>query len=318
MANTITHVYFTEKSLPLKQPYKLSFTTLNEFKVFTVNLLIAGEKYVGEVVPLFGYNNENEETLRTFYGQHLTKLIGEKTDVARKKINSISSDFNFSKSAILTALDFFESPELINGTNQLFKVDFVVPLSVTDNFIKFEQNTAIKIKLTGSLTEDKKGLINFFEINKDIKHPVRLDANQAYTLNQACDVFQFISDNTWKNKIAYIEQPLPANNWEQAAQIVKRFPEIAMMLDESVVSNNDIQRCKKIGVTFVKFKLYKQGGITELETQIELAHKLGLKIVLGNGVAGRLTNQIENYLYLKHHSKIYGASEANGFLKFVN
>lgn len=61
-------------------------------------------------------------------------------------------------------------------------------------------------------------------------------------------------------------------------------------------------------------KLFKQGGIKEVIQQAQLCHLLGIKVVLGNGVATKLSNQIENQIY-SSFPFFYGASEANGFLK---
>ena len=88
------------------------------------------------------------------------------------------------------------------------------------------------------------------------------------------------------------------------------------MLDESIVTDQDIYKAKSIGIEFIKLKLFKQGGIKEVVQQAQLCKLLGIKVVLGNGVATNLSNQIENHIY-SSNPIFYGASEANGFLKII-
>lgn len=50
----------------------------------------------------------------------------------------------------------------------------------------------------------------------------------------------------------------------------------------------------------MKHKLFKQGGISELVNFARLANNMGMKVVLGNGVASSLSNMMEVSLQLKY------------------
>ena len=57
------------------------------------------------------------------------------------------------------------------------------------------------------------------------------------------------------------------------------------MLDEPICSIKDIEKASKLkGVGLYKLKLKKILSITKLTEAIKYAHKLGLKIVLGDGL----------------------------------
>lgn len=113
----------------------------------------------------------------------------------------------------------------------------------------------------------------------------------------------------------YVEQPLRADDWEDARMLASQNGDVAMMLDEPIVLDEHIQRAKDVGARFLKLKLFKQGGIREVVRQAKLAHTLGLKTVLGNGVATSVSNEIELRIQSDDPDLFYGASEANGFLK---
>lgn len=312
----VENAFFSISQNKLKKPYKLSFGTISYFDIFKVTLRINGKNYFGEVVPLNGYNNESVDSIIDFYKNQLPIFIHKSIYDLQILLREDSFINQFAKSAILTAIDFSLNPNLVNKLKTAnSNVDFVKAISIDKKIEKEQFNKTIKIKLSGDEKFDCENLNRFFYINSNIENPVRLDANQAYNKVQASILLNHISNSKWKDKIAYLEQPLISGNWDGIGELIRQFPNCSIMLDESIVTNTDLLKCREFNVPFVKLKLYKQGGITELENQIKLANDLGLKIVLGNGVAGLLTNQIENYLYNKYRDQLYGASEANGYLK---
>ena len=311
----IEDFYFRVAKEPLKKPYKLSFGTINYFDIINLYVKISGNTFRGEVVPLPGYKSENIESIIGFYKNQKRNILGQKILVAREKIKNESIENQFAKSAVLSAIDLALNKDFFSSNYSHSQIDFVTPISLETKIQKHQLNKTIKIKLTGDPNFDCESLDAFYLMNKNLQNQTRLDANQAYSLKQAEQVLSYISNAIWRENVAYLEQPLISTNWLGTQELVNSFPAVPLTLDESVITENDIRKCKEINIPFVKFKLYKQGGIQELESHIKLANKLGLKIVLGNGVATTLTNKIENHLYKKYKHMIFGASEANGFLK---
>jgi L-alanine-DL-glutamate epimerase-like enolase superfamily enzyme len=86
-----------------------------------------------------------------------------------------------------------------------------------------------------------------------------------------------------------------------------------MMLDESIYGLHDIERAADLrAAAYVKVKLMKLGTLDALGRAIERIRSLGMKPVLGNGVACDLGCWMEACVAARH---IDNAGEMNGFLK---
>nr|WP_236017306.1 enolase C-terminal domain-like protein [Roseivirga sp. E12] len=178
-----------------------------------------------------------------------------------------------------------------------------------------KNNDTIKIKLSGDYDLDVNALNVLSRVPNHSLHRYRLDANQAYELDSAYEFFSFLRDSKLLRYVDYVEQPLGAEDWEGHEQLLKNYADIPIMLDESIVTTSEIVRAHKIGVPFVKLKLFKQGGILELLTASQLASDLNMGIVLGNGVATKISNRVEIELYHRFKELYHAPLEANGFLK---
>jgi L-Ala-D/L-Glu epimerase len=89
------------------------------------------------------------------------------------------------------------------------------------------------------------------------------------------------------------------------------------MLDESIYGDADIERAAGIGgIAALKLKMSKSGGPDHLARQVARCRELGLKVVIGNGVASDLGCLHEGRLYLR--LGLTTAGEMNGFLKPVH
>jgi len=154
-----------------------------------------------------------------------------------------------------------------------------------------------------------------FDVPLKSPDPVRLDANQGFTLEDAIGFYGWIRERGFQKHLSYVEQPLNSDDWDGLIQLVKDFPEVPTMLDETVVTDADVERAIQNAFPFVKLKLFKQGGLKELIRQSVRFQAEGVKVVLGNGVATSLSNELENGVYTQYRTCFYGQSEGNGFLK---
>jgi len=85
------------------------------------------------------------------------------------------------------------------------------------------------------------------------------------------------------------------------------------MLDESIYSLREIQEAARLGAAqFIKVKLMKFSSLARLEAAILKIRGLGMKPVLGNGVAADVGCWMEACIAARH---IDNAGEMNGFLK---
>ena len=297
----------------LKKPYVLSFVTLTEFISIQLSLNIEGKKVQAEVVPLFGYNNFKPGDIYTFLEEWCNQAVGKSVIYLREEAEKLIQEKGFLVSPILTAIDIFFMQNAFK--KPLRTVEFITPFSLKDYAnISFEKNKEYKFKLSNFIDQDIKVLKHLTATQ--FRSPIRTDANQIFNLDTAIDFFDAIIENKLETKIAYVEQPVAAEDWNSITYLSKNYPQISIMLDESIVTDQDIYKAKSIGIDFIKLKLFKQGGIKEVIQQAQLCKLLGIKVVLGNGVATKLSNQIENHIY-SSIPIFYGASEANGFLKII-
>jgi L-alanine-DL-glutamate epimerase-like enolase superfamily enzyme len=115
--------------------------------------------------------------------------------------------------------------------------------------------------------------------------------------------------------IEWLEQPLPKDLWKETSRVISKSP-VPILLDESIISFKTIQMASDLGAVGVKFKLAKAGSPQKLGEWIKKAHKLGLKITVGNGVqtdVGCLTEAV-----VSSSNRYYGPGEMNGWIKLSN
>lgn len=315
MTISISDVFIFKKEYPLKKPYKLSFKTLTSFiSIEVIIKLESGDERLAEVVPLFGYSHESESVIWSNIQRHSKNVIGKTLVEARKYFEEFVEEIPFSMSPLLTAIDLFEFDSQINK-DKVPKTIIPIDTSIFKEDV-FNVDSTIKVKLSG----DPKIDIAFFREMINSVNPItnclRLDANQGYTTEQAVEFYTFINDNLQElPQIEYVEQPLSVGNWEGVDVLVEEFTKVPTMLDESIVTINDLDRAITLKVPFVKLKLFKQGGIKELLQLSEHAHKKGVQLILGNGVATWISNKIELCIFTKYNHYYYKEHEANGYLK---
>jgi L-alanine-DL-glutamate epimerase-like enolase superfamily enzyme len=94
---------------------------------------------------------------------------------------------------------------------------------------------------------------------------------------------------------------------------VVRVAQVPMMLDESIYGLADIEKAAKLkAAAYIKVKLMKLVTLEALVLAIGRIKELGMKAVLGNGVACDPGCWMEGCIAAHH---IDNAGEMNGFLK---
>jgi L-alanine-DL-glutamate epimerase-like enolase superfamily enzyme len=79
--------------------------------------------------------------------------------------------------------------------------------------------------------------------------------------------------------VEFIEQPLPADCWEEMRQVAAESA-LPIIADESCQVESDVARCSG-HFHGVNIKLVKCGGLTPARRMIDEARKLGLKVMVG-------------------------------------
>jgi o-succinylbenzoate synthase len=304
----------------LKGPYTLSFVTLKSYRTIIVILVTErGVQFVSEAVALPGYGHESAEDVMLILKGISTKLSGLKFSEAREMVNDEIDTRSFARSPLLTAIDLADG---VMGKPEAVRAHLVAPVAAQDpkkmvsdvRDLVSKGYTTVKMKIGRNEKQDRdcvEALVS--EIPDRIE--LRLDANQGYNLKSAKRLIRYIEKLGAAN-IPYIEQPLPAENWEDLGEL-SVDAKVPLMLDESIYEMKDIQRADEIGVRYVKLKLVKHGGIREVVALAHAAKERGILVVFGNGVATDISNLVEALIYHKYSNLFYGALECNGFAKLL-
>ena len=134
-----------------------------------------------------------------------------------------------------------------------------------------------------------------------------LDANQGYSVSQTLRVLDAVRDC----RVEFIEQPVPAGDWEALRELCARSP-IPVMADESVLDANDVLRTP---APLVNLKLMKTGGITGLLKCNAVAEARGIGVMIGCMDESRISMAAAAHLALALHNVAY--ADLDGHLDLI-
>ncbi|QJW88508.1 dipeptide epimerase [Spirosoma taeanense] len=103
----------------------------------------------------------------------------------------------------------------------------------------------------------------------------RVDANCGWTVQDAIEKSRGLADLD----VEFIEQPLPASDWEGARRLYEQSV-LPIIADESCIVEEDVDRCAGY-FHGVNIKLTKCGGLTPARRMITRARQLGLRVMVG-------------------------------------
>lgn len=315
----VTHTAIECRRLPLRNPYVLSFATLEAFDVLFSTIRWDDDTCsVGEVVPLPGYSEETLESTRLEAKRLSTLMQGRRPEEIRTALASALRAHPCAVSLWLSAVDAFL---LQKAPAQPLARPVPLAYAVSSEDSDLEERVmlagqqgfqTIKCKIGKDLETDLQALPRL----RRSLHPgsvVRFDANQGYDRARA-QQFLRACERELPGLVELVEQPLAPEAWDEMARLPQETA-IPLMLDESIRDAEDVERAARIGCRWIKLKLCKQGGIEEVIALAQRAKRLGLKVVLGNGVATDVANYLELMAYAGHPHLFDGASESNGFAK---
>jgi L-alanine-DL-glutamate epimerase-like enolase superfamily enzyme len=160
------------------------------------------------------------------------------------------------------------------GLDRIPHSDYTLGIDTVENMLKvfheFEGWPIYKIKLG---TPDDLKIVR--ELRRHTTATFRVDANCGWTVEET-----ILNSRELKPLgVEFIEQPLKAENWEGMKRV---FLESALpiMADESCMVEEDVPRC--LGFFHgINIKLVKCGGMTPARRMIDVARRLGLKVMIG-------------------------------------
>jgi L-alanine-DL-glutamate epimerase-like enolase superfamily enzyme len=301
--------------IPLAQPYRLAFGTVERFDTLVVECVARdGRSGLGEATLLTGYTGETIDESWSAMRELAGELVALEPAAARRRLEVVARRRPFAATAFGTALEMLEeSPHL-----RIERETAVALLAL----LGASGEQAMQLELERLLAEGF-GTIKLkvgFDVARDLEHVataqrlargrvrIRIDANQGYNAAQGIAFVRGLDPAG----IELFEQPCAAGDWD-AHLAVARAARVPVMLDESIYGIDDIERAARLGAaSYLKLKLMKLGTLEALVGAIERVRALGMRPVLGNGVACDLGCWMEACVAARH---IDNAGEMNGFLK---
>jgi L-alanine-DL-glutamate epimerase-like enolase superfamily enzyme len=151
-----------------------------------------------------------------------------------------------------------------------FTIAMDSPEIVEQKVSEAEEFEILKVKM-GS--DDDRAVLETVRSITD--RPVRVDANEGWTLEDAQSRLEWLE----KMGVELVEQPLPADQLEESAEL-KRSSPLPLIADESVHRASDVPRLAK-AFDGINIKLMKCGGMGEALRMIHTARAHGMQVMLG-------------------------------------
>ena len=300
-------------AIPLKVPYKLAFGAVTQFDSILVKATLDAGEGVGEATILNGYTDETIEGGWARAKAFAARLPGLAPDEAKQLAASALADAPFTATAFITAIEVAGDHPLL-ATDTWASVPLLAGINATDQAgIEREVEDALregygtlKIKVGFDVGPDLERVSLIQRINAG-RARLRIDGNQGYSREDGVRFARDVSPSA----VELLEQPCAASDWDSAAAVAAASA-VPLMLDESIYSEADIDRAARVGATFVKLKLMKLGSLTRLAAALDRIRGLGMRPILGNGVASDLGCWHEACVARRH---VDTAGEMNGFLR---
>jgi o-succinylbenzoate synthase len=305
----------TRLRVPLEAPYRLAFGPVEHFDTIVVECEARdGRAGVGEATVLTGYTDETIEGAWRTAREIAGRMRDCEVENAREILKPLIAEHPFTVTAFATALEMLQGSDYLETEREqavplLAGINGTGEEAVREEFERYYAQGYRTFKL-------KVG----FDVAKDLAHVrsaqrishgrarLRVDANQGYSAAQGVAFVRALDPAD----IELLEQPCAAGDWDSHMEVAHAAT-VPMMLDESIYGLEEIERAAELeAARYIKLKLMKLGSMAALGEALERIRALGMRPVLGNGVACDLGCWMEACVAARH---IDNAGEMNGFLR---
>ena len=300
---------------PLKSPYKLSFGAIEAFDTLLVTARYGGVTGYGEATVLTGYTEETIDGSWALACDLIARNEAPSVAEVLAAADRLTAEAPFTATAFRTAIEMAAGHPLLVGETEKRVPMLAIVNASTEREIAAEIRArlkdgyrTLKIKAGFDLEPDLARVRFIQGLVAGTNIALTVDANQGYSRDDGCAfAARLVPDN-----ILFFEQACDKDDWD-AAVAVARAASVPVMLDESIYDLADVERAAGLGAAeYVKLKLMKCGGLEKLTASLDRVKALGLKAVLGNGVATDIGCWMEA---AAGFGRIETAGEMNGFLK---
>lgn len=311
----VTEIVLRRIDLPLVVPYRLSYRTFETFEPIIVEVVSDDGRVgwgEGHISP--GSSAETRDGGWAFVNAFAPRFPGMAVADALALVAARWDESKVAATALTTALEMLagdprlalDAPAelpLLTPFNAMDVAD--VPEEVETRLDQGFRTFKIKV---GKDVEADRARVKAIQKAAAGRATLRLDANRAYSREQALDFVRDLSPEG----VELFEQPCDSDDWDANAAVAAASP-VPLMLDEPICALTDIERAADIpGVGFCKLKLKRFGGLAALEEGLNAVREHGMSPVLGDGLGSELACWMEACVASR---TIDNAGEFNGFLK---
>ncbi len=301
MSLIISSIELFKVSIPLKQPFVISLgPQYDADNVFVCIHTREGLTGWGECSPYMSINGESMDTC-FIVGQYIANVLKGKdaldiegctNDMNRliTRNENIKSAFDMALYDLAAQHAGLPLYKFLGGSrNKLISTDMTVGLGSPEKMAKealdYKQAgfPSIKVKL-GTTTEADVERIKAIRASIGMEHPLRIDANQGWSVETATVTLQALS----AYNIEHCEEPIAKWNFLELPTVRAKSP-IKIMADESCFDQHDAANLARIhAVDYFNIKLGKSGGIFNALQIVEIAKANNIHLQVGCFMESRL------------------------------
>lgn len=271
-------------TLALKHPFKIAHDSRTHQQTLIVELHHEGVSGFGEATASNYYHNSLEDMIDLL--EETRELIEsyqfEEPSIFWEKLRTpLKSNF-FILSALDVAIHDLYAKNKGIPLSKYWKLEskpsppesnYTIGIDTIENMVmKLKEFPWPRYKIKLGTNED---IAIVEELRKHTDAVFRVDANCGWTVDETitnCKALKFLN-------VEFIEQPLPADDWEGMKYLFKEC-DLPLMADESCIKEEDVTKCIA-HFHSINIKLMKCGGYTPALRMIETARKNNLKTMVG-------------------------------------
>ena len=298
-------IQFKRYDIDLIEALQNSQMTIAKRSGSIIKLFLDNNCGCGEAAPLAPYSNES--LMEISWG--LEELKGALSDNANYSENELFDLFELYSNKIPTlhfALDMalydilatkrkISIAKYLNENNlDILRFSSIYNGSINKSFKK------IKVKIGASSIDHEISLLNdlFNEYNEDVEF--RLDANQAYSI----DDFLYLFNKIKHLNIEYIEEPLFKLN-KKNLEIIKNECGVSIAIDESLFDQDYKEYVKEGLIDYAVVKPSLLGGVKLILKTVDFLKKNNIDAIFSSALETAIGNlasiQLASALELKNH-----------------
>ncbi|WP_312822072.1 o-succinylbenzoate synthase [Epilithonimonas sp.] len=298
---------FHQYILDFKLPSGTSRGVLNTKETYFIEIYEDDKKGIGECALFRGLSFDDDDDYENALEWACRNINLSLEELKEELINHPSIIFGIEQalrnlehqSDLYFPSDFTEGKDSIkiNGLIWMGDVNYMqsqIEEKIRDNF------SCIKLKIGTDWDSEKEILKSLRKKFSKDQIELRVDANGAFSLEQAKVVLQELADLD----IHSIEQPIEAGNWKAMAELCKNTP-TPIALDEELIGvlNTDSKKelLKEISPQYIILKPSLIGGFSGSDEWISLAEKQNIGWWITSALESNIgLNAIAQYTYTKN------------------